>query len=108
MKSSDELPNTYILADFFYNSGFCALQRYIYMDHYWNMIWMPGEMIMLLHEQKKSFLHIEIYFISADSWSIYKILQQYHWKELLQRNVLKLLENKNVNWQPKNIYKYIM
>lgn len=106
MERSDELPNTYILADFFItqDSVHCRDTSTCITTG----IWVPGEMIMLLHEQKKSFLHIEIYFISADSWSIYKILQQYHWKEQLQRNVLKLLENKNVNWQPKNIYKYIM
>lgn len=69
------------------------------------MIWVPGE---VLHDQKKVFLHTEIYLTSADSWSIYKILQQPNWKEQLERNILKLLENKNVNWQPKNIYKYIM
>lgn len=78
------------------------------MGHYWNKIWVPGEVIMLLHERKKGFLHTEIYLTSADSWSLYKILQQYNWKEPLQRNILKLLENKNVNRQPKNIYKYIM
>lgn len=63
---------------------------------------------MLLHDPKKGFLHIEIYLTSTDSCSICKILQQYNWKEQLQRNILKLLENKNVNWQLKIIYKYIM
>lgn len=38
-------------------------------------LWVPNEVTMLLHEQKKkSFLHVEIYLNSEDSWSIYEIL----------------------------------
>ena len=110
MKSSDELPNTRIWGDFskvlFYKSVSSALQRYVYLCHCWNVMWVPDEVIMLLHDWKKGFLHIEIYLVSADSWSIDKISQEYHLNEQLQRNILKLVEK--MNWQPKNLYKYIM
>jgi len=80
-----------VLKILFDNSASSSLQQHRYTCHYWKIMCIRWRDYALAWLKKRFF-----------------ILEQHQEKEQLQKNVLQLLENKNMNWQQKIIYKYFI